>query len=41
MEEQLVNLRRQLFDAKDAVLDTLNEQFARRLRDLQKTYTND
>ena len=41
MESQLVNLRRQLFEAKDAVIDTLSEQFSRKLRDVQKTFTQD
>ena len=41
MEEQLVNLRKHLFEAKDVVLDALTEQFGKRLKDLQSAYRNE
>ena len=41
MEAQLVNLRRQLFEAKDSVIDTLSEQFSKKMRDMQRAFTQD
>ena len=41
MEAQLVNLRRQLFEAKDSVIDTLSEQFSKKLRDMQTAFIQD
>jgi hypothetical protein len=33
MESQLVNLRRQLFEAKDQVIDQLTAEFAKKLKE--------
>lgn len=41
IEEQLINMRKQLFQAKDQVLDQLTETFSKKLKDLTKTYMND
>ena len=41
IENQLIKLRQQLFEAKDQVLDALTESMGRQLREVQKTFKND
>ena len=41
MEKQLVHLRRQLFEAKDAAVDAVTEALGRRLKEAQAAYRSE